>query len=249
MSGQRPVALITAGWKRIGAAIALKLAQSNYDLALHAHRAESFDDGLRQQLEALGASVHGVAADLADIANLGGLFDGIVAHFGRAPVLLVNNASRFGEDELGEMTADGLAAHLAINLAAPLLLTQALAKVGGGCAVHILDQRIRNPHGDQLSYTISKQALAESVRTLARAGAPGLRVNGVAPGLTLPTADYSDAQWHRLASMMPLQQLPSPDDIAEAVAYLAQAQSVTGQIVYVDGGANLEAYKADFKAL
>ena len=84
------------------------------------------------------------------------------------------------------------------------------------------------------------------MRNLARDLAPRIRVNGVAPGLVLPTADYDDAQWRRLTALMPLEKLPTPADIAAAVVYLARAQAVTGQTLFVDAGANLEAFPRDF---
>jgi len=112
--------------------------------------------------------------------------------------------------------------------------------------VHILDQRVRNPNGDQLSYTLSKQALAESVRTLAVALGHRARVNGVAPGLVIPTGEYGAGQVHAARDAMPLGLLPEPADIADAVLYLAQARTVTGQIVFVDGGANLKQFDRDF---
>ncbi|MCX7284770.1 MAG: SDR family oxidoreductase [Novosphingobium sp.] len=103
-----------------------------------------------------------------------------------------------------------------------------------------------NPVPDQISYTLSKQALHAAVRTLSRAMAPQVRVNGVAPGLILPTADYDAEQWRRLEGMMPLQRLPGADEIADAVHYLAMARSVTGQTLFVDAGASLESYPRDF---
>ena len=105
---------------------------------------------------------------------------------------------------------------------------------------------LNNPVPDQISYTLSKQALHASVRTLARAMAPRVRINGVAPGLILPTSDYDAAQWQRLEDIMPLKRLPGADEIADAVYYLAQARSVTGQTIFVDAGANLESYPRDF---
>ncbi len=249
----RPLALVTGGWKRIGAAIARTLAAEGYDLALHAHHAASFDPALDDALRAAGARVEGFEADLADPAAPAALLGAVRQQFGRAPQLLVNNASLFGDDDARSMNAATLDAHYAVNLRAPLLLTQAFAAALGpdvaGAVVQILDQRIRNPHGDQLSYTISKQALAQSVRTLARALAPHVRVNAVAPGLTLPTADYSAAQWRDLAGKMPLARLPLADEIAAAVGYLAQAGAITGQILMVDAGAHLEAYPRDFMHL
>ena len=125
-------------------------------------------------------------------------------------------------------------------------LVKAAAEGQTPCIIHILDQRVRNPNRDQLSYTLSKQALAASVRTLAISFAGRARVCGVAPGLVLPTDDYEEGQLAHIAGEMPLGLLPEPADIAEAVAWLAAAGAVTGQIVYVDGGAHLTQFARDF---
>lgn len=245
----RPLALVTGGWRRIGAAIAERLAGAGWDLALHAHHRETFDPAFAARLEAQGAKVHGLAADLGDAAAAVALV-GQAATVARQPVsLLVNCASLFRDDDARTVTADHLADHLQVNLMAPVLMTRAFAEALGdapGSVVMILDQRVQNPVADQLSYTLSKQALHASVRTLARALAPRVRVNGVAPGLTLPTADYDAEQWQRLEALMPLERLASPEDIADAVAYLAAAPSVTGQTIFVDAGAHLESYPRDF---
>ena len=141
---------------------------------------------------------------------------------------------------------ESLAAHFAVNAAAPFILATALAGQGGRAVVNILDQRIAHPHRDQLAYTLSKQALAEATRTLALALAPAVRVNGVAPGLTLATGDYGPGQLDRLAAMMPLERLPTADQVADAVLFLAGAAASTGQVVFVDGGAGLVRYERDF---
>jgi NAD(P)-dependent dehydrogenase (short-subunit alcohol dehydrogenase family) len=193
-------------------------------------------------------NVHPLAADLADAEAVTHLPGEAMALAGRAPSLLVNCAALFREDKIMTVSASVLDAHLAVNLAAPVLLTRALADLGEGEAsvVQILDQRVLNPVPDQLSYTLSKQALHAAVRTLARSLAPRIRVNAVAPGLTLPTPDYSDAQWARLTAMMPLERLADPTEIAEAVVFLAKARAITGQTIFVDGGAHLESYARDF---
>ncbi len=247
----RPLALVTGGWRRIGAAIALRLAQAGYDLALHAHHPRSFDAAFAAELAAAGAAVHGLAVDLADLDAAGRLLADVIGAAGRAPVLLVNCASVFQDDAALTYDAAGLDRHFRVNCFAPLLLTRgfaaALAQTGGeGAVVQILDQRIRNPVPDQISYTLSKQALHASVRTMARALAPAVRVNAVAPGLTLPTDDYTDDQWDRLADLMPLHRLSCPKDIADAVLHLAQARATTGETLFVDGGAHLESYPRDF---
>ncbi len=244
----RPLALVTGGWRRIGAAIARALANAGYDLALHAHSETKFSADFTSELEALGAVVHPLTADLADAAAASRLPAEAMALAGRAPTLLVNCAALFREDSAATVTASMLDEHFAVNLTAPVLLTRALAELAGDDAavVHIVDQRVINPVPDQLSYTLSKQALHAAVRTLARSLAPRVRVNAVAPGLTLPTPDYTEEQWQRLTALMPLERLASPGEIADVVVFLAQARAVTGQTIFVDGGAHLESFARDF---
>lgn len=245
----RPLALVTGGWRRIGAAIARTLARAGWDLALHGHRESSRDQQFIDELASHGAQVHVLFGDLAEARVAVSLPEQATTLAGRAPELLVNCASLFRDDTIADVTADSFDSAFSVNVRAPVLLTRAFIDCldgRSGSVVHVLDQRILNPVPDQLSYTLSKQALYGSVRTLARAVAPAIRVNGVAPGLTLPTDDYGDEQWQRLARIMPLRLLPSPEEIADAVLYLAAARSVTGQTIFVDGGAHLEAYPRDF---
>ena len=250
----RPLALVTGGWRRIGAAIARRLAHDGYDLALHAHRTSGFDAAFVDGLGAIGATVVPLAADLADPAAVEALIPAAIRAGGQVPRVLVNCASLFHDD--GALTLDTatLAAHFQVNCHAPLVLTRALARAlieagQKGAVVQIIDQRVRNPVPDQISYTLSKQALHASVRTMARALAPHVRINAVAPGLTLPTDAYDAAQWRRLGDRMPLTRLSSPDDIADAVAFLIGAGATTGETLFVDGGANLEAFPRDFAHL
>ena len=251
MTSERPLALVTGGWRRIGATIAERLADAGYDLALHAHDPKSFDAGFVARLGARGAAVHPLAADLSDMAAVEALIPAAIAAGGRAPVLLVNCASVFHDDSVETFDAAGLDLHFRVNCHAPLILTRALAAAlaqcdGEGAVVQIIDQRVKNPVPDQISYTLSKQALHASVRTMARALAPRGRVNAVAPGLTLPTDDYDPDQWGRLAALMPLDRLSRPEDIADAVLHLATARATTGETLFVDGGAHLESYPRDF---
>lgn len=249
MSTARPLAFVTGGWRRIGAAIARKLAGAGWDLALHAHHARSCDPAFAQELAAQGATVHAVTGDLGDGVVAAGLMADVAARAGRAAVLLVNCASAFNDDTIGTVTPEALDWHLRVNLSAPVLLTRGFADALGdapGAVVQILDQRVQNPVPDQLSYSLSKQALHAAVRTLARALAPRVQVNGVAPGLTLPTSDYDADQWRRLERLMPLQRLAAAEEIAEAVHFLASAPAITGQTLFVDAGAHLESYPRDF---
>lgn len=245
-----PLALVTGGVRRVGAAISAKLAKAGYALALHGHSDAEPEDSLKALLASENCDWQGFTADFGNSGSAADLMSAVTDHFGRTPDLLVNSASLFGQDDASNTTASDLVDHLTINMMLPTLLSLELAKArppGDRAAViHILDQRIRNPNRDQLSYTLSKQALAQSVRTLALSCASTLRVNGVAPGLTLTAGEYSDEQLANVTEMMPLGLLPKPNDIAEAVLYLACAKAVTGQIVSVDGGANLKSYDRDF---
>ena len=239
--------------RRLGAIIAARLSEAGYDLALSSHGDGKPEAGLAQALEKSGALWQHFGADLSDPTKANALIKSVCDHFGRAPDLLVNNAAMFGQDGWQEMDSASLSTHFQLNLFSPLLLSRALVTAAGEdqqpAIVHIVDQRIQNPNGDQLSYTLSKQALAQSIRTLAMAFGARARVNGVAPGLVIPTDDYNDTQMQRLASEMPLGHLPDPANVAEAVLYLAQARDVTGQILFVDGGANLKSFDRDFMHL
>ena len=243
------LALVTGGGRRIGAQIALRLADAGYRLAIHTHSGNAVDPALQAILDAQGG-VSTFAADLGDPVQVEGLWAAVCDSFGFAPDLLINSAAAFGQDTAATATAAALTANHAVNALAPVLLAQALARTASaarpGAVVNILDQRIAQPNGDQFSYTLSKLALAEATKLLARTLAPHVRVNGVAPGLTLATADYSDAQLERLAAAMPLALLPDPEDIADAVVWLATRRAVTGQILFVDGGAHMRAFERDF---
>ncbi len=244
------LALVTGGFKRIGAAIAARLAAEGWTLALHGAHSLVPSDRLADELKAAGAVWVPFHADLSVESEVVALLPAIAAHFDALPTLIVNNASLFEEDDASSVTAAVMAAHNAVNVVAPVLLATQLAQLmaadARGSIVNLLDQRIANPHGDQLSYTLSKQSLSGATATLARALAPKLRVNAVAPGLTLATPDYSDAQLAELAAMMPLGALPNPQAIADAVAWLAGAKSVTGQTIFVDGGAHMVSFARDF---
>lgn len=243
MSIIRPLALVTGGMRRLGITIARRLATAGYDLALSSH----IDGGPDADFEA-ETNWHGFIGDLADPAIPAKLIGDVAAHFGRTPDLLVNNAAMFGQDDWQAMDAATLDAHFRLNTFGPLLLAQALVKAAPGqvAVVHILDQRVANPHADQISYTLSKQALAASVRTMATAFGAKARVNAVAPGLVIVTDDYAPDQASRLAQMMPLGALPDPASVADAVLYLAGAQHVTGQTIFVDGGAHIKSFERDF---
>ena len=246
----RPIALVTGGMHRIGAVIAGRIAGAGYDLALHCRTDNQPEAALIQAAEKGGAQWRAFCADLSLSGSADDLFDAVVAQWGKAPALIINNASLFGASSAVEPDEQPLVDTMMVNLVAPVQLAKRMAAHGAqGCIINILDQRVRNPVPDQFDYTLSKQALWQVTRTMALSLAPHIRVNAVAPGLTLPTGDYAPGQMERIAAMMPLERLPTPNDIADAVLYLVGAKAVTGQTIFVDGGANLLSFDRDFAHL
>jgi NAD(P)-dependent dehydrogenase (short-subunit alcohol dehydrogenase family) len=250
MTAHRPLALVTGGMHRLGAAIAARLAAAGYALALHKHHARDPAPELAAALEKHGTNWHRFRADLAEPQQVADLIPDVIAHFGRTPDLLVNNAALFAEGGWETLTAADLQRMTTINMHAPVLLAQAIVAHSlpdsQPAIVNIVDQRVANPVPDQLAYSLSKGALFQSTRTLAVAFGNRARINAVAPGLTLVTDDYAPGQAERIAVRMPLGKLPDVTDVADAVMFLAQATSVTGQTIFVDGGANLAPLGRDF---
>ena len=253
MTSQAPLALVTGGKRRLGAEIAKTLAKAGYALALVSHVDNEPDPDLRLIMAEQNSEWQAFTCDLGDPENGAKLVADVTTHFGRPVDLLVNNAAMFGQDDWHSMDIHTLEAHFRLNLFTPLLLAKEIVQAAKGVSrpaiVHILDQRITNPHSDQISYTLSKQALAASIRTMAASVGSLARVNGVAPGLVISTEDYDAGMESRLADMMPLGKLPSPTAVADAVLYLAKATDVTGQTIFVDGGAHLKSFARDFMHL
>lgn len=253
-AARAPLALITGGHRRLGARIAMRLARAGYALAIHGRHDAQPHPFLADCLAETGAEWHGFTADFLEPGAATTLLPAVIERFGRAPDLLVNSAAIFGQDRLEDVTEDDLSQHFAVNASVPVLLSRDFARAGRGeranaSIVNILDQRLAQPHGDQLAYTLAKYALAGFTRLAAREMAPSVRVNAVAPGLTLATDDYSEDQLARLTAMMPLERFPEAEEVADAVLFFARASAVTGQTLCVDGGAHMQSYPRDFMHL
>jgi len=233
-------ALITGAGRRVGRAFAATLAEAGYDLALHHRSAAAETEGLAAEL-ATDHGVHCVAvqADLAVAAEAEGLVGRAAAAIGEIR-LLVNNASLFDPDTLATLEAGRWERHMAVNLRAPLLLSRGLvdhlASEATGHIVNLLDQRVANLQPDYLSYTLSKAALAAATELLAKELAPRVRVNAIAPGLTLPSGGQSDDEFATAQAASLLGLNATPEQLAGALRYLDQTPAVTGQILFVDGG-------------
>lgn len=238
----RGAALVTGAAKRIGRSIALKLADAGFHLVVHHRSSPDEAAAVTAEIEAKGVRAVALAAELTDEPAAAALIPRAAEALG--PVtLLVNSASLFRDDRIETVTRESWEAHMAANLRAPVLLTQAFASAlpagRQGSVVNILDQRVRRLNPQFFSYTLSKAALWTATQTLAQALAPRIRVNGVAPGPTLPSIHQRNGEFDREAAAVPLQRSATPEEIADAVLFLADAASVTGQMIAVDGGQHL----------
>jgi NAD(P)-dependent dehydrogenase (short-subunit alcohol dehydrogenase family) len=235
-------ALVTGGARRIGAQLTRVLADHGHAVAIHCRGSATEAAALARQIEGAGGKAVPVQADLADPAQLEGLIAAAEAVLGPITVL-VNSAAIFEQDRATDFTLEQWDCQLAINLRAPVVLAREFARrlpAGAtGLIVNLLDERIATPNRGYFSYTMSKRALAAATELLAVALAPRVRVNAIAPGLSLISGAQSEDDFRRLVDRTPLGKGSSPEAIGEALAYLLQADVVTGQILYVDGGRRL----------
>ncbi|MEJ5991521.1 SDR family oxidoreductase [Ramlibacter sp. PS3R-8] len=244
--------LVTGAARRLGRAVALELARAGWQVAVHFRGSE-----VEARQTAAECGLHAAAevfqAELSDEAQVRGLMQEVLDRFGGLDAV-VNNASRFEHDSAQTFTFASMAAHLASNTAAPVLLAQLLAthlkqRVAQGAVVNLLDQKLWNPNPDFFSYTLSKAALEAATTLLAQALAPELRVVGVAPGLTLTSHLLSQERFEQLHKLSPLGRSSTPEDVASAVRFALENASITGTTLLVDGGQHLMKFDRDFSLL
>ena len=221
-------AIVTGAGKRIGRSIASALVKDGWTVVAHVHHED--DD--------VSAGARKVVADLADIDCAGRIFG---AADGAQVGLLVNSAARFHWDALREFDPGEFDAHMAINVRAPILLIEELARRHqhgeDALVVNILDSKLAAPNPDYLSYTLSKQALAGLTELAARALAPaGIRVNAIAPGLMLQSSGQSEANFSAMHRRNPLGRGVEAEDLVGAIRYLLEARTVTGHTIIADSG-------------
>jgi NAD(P)-dependent dehydrogenase (short-subunit alcohol dehydrogenase family) len=235
-------ALVTGAGKRIGRAIALSLAEAGWAVAVHHHESRGEADAVVRAIVAGGGKAVALAADLASEDQVAPLVGEATARLGPLGCL-VNNASIFENDHALDVTRQSWDRHLEVNLRAPFVLSQELARQlpadKHGCIINILDERVWSLTPFFFSYTLAKSALWTMTQTLALALAPRIRVNGIGPGPTLPSPRQSEAQFQRQASLMPLGRGTTPEEIAQAVMFILAAPALTGQMIALDGGQHL----------
>ncbi|KFI31356.1 short-chain dehydrogenase [Haematobacter massiliensis] len=247
-----PKALVTGAGKRIGREMALYLGQRGYEVAVHYSASANGADEVVRQIREAGGQAVALQADLLSAAETESLVPRAVDMLGGALTLLVNNASIFEYDTLASATAESWDRHIGSNLRAPFFLTQAFAAqapqagkddrgeaVAQALVVNIIDQRVEKLTPEFMTYTIAKMGLWAFTRTAAQALAPMIRVNGIAPGPTLRGARQDDEHYRRQRAATILERGADPSDITAALGYLIEARSVTGQLLFVDGGQRL----------
>jgi len=236
------VALVTGGAKRIGRAIALRLADAGYAVAIHCNTSRDEAEALAADLAAAGGRACVIVADLADPAAVERIVPEAEAALG--PVsLLVNSASSFLVDDLMALDVPTWNRQFSINLRAPSVLAGAMANRlppnRQGAIVNIVDQRVWKLTPQYYSYTLTKAALLTATTTMAQALAPRIRVNAVGPGPTFANPHNGEALLAVEAGGTPLGHKVEAADIAEAVLYLARARAITGQMIAVDAGQHI----------
>ncbi len=240
------VALVTGGAKRIGRAIALELARAGCDVAIQYRESETEAWAIAVEIRRLGRRCSLHFADFDDRRSTAALVEGVVGEMGCLGIL-VNNAAVFrisGGDSLEAFDTDRWERMLRINLIAPAALAHYAAphlRAGGqGRIVNLCDISADRPWPEHLAYCASKAALVNLTKSLALALAPGVQVNGVAPGIGEFPGSYTQEVRDRLVSRVPAGRPGSPAEMARVVRFLAEdADYVTGQIVMVDGGRSL----------
>ena len=236
------VVLITGAARRIGRAIALDMAANGWHVAVHYRRSRAEADALVADIEANGGVAVAIGADLAIAGDVSALIPRCAEPLG-VPTCLINNASEFNVDTLANLTSESWDTHLDVNLKAPVLLAQALARDlppgASGNVINIIDQRVWRLTPDFFSYTISKAGLWTATRTLAQALAPRVRVNAIGPGPVLKSAHQTEAEFAREAASTLVGHGPAPEEIAAAVRFILAAPSLTGQMIALDGGQHL----------
>lgn len=245
---ERKVALVTGGGKRIGAWISRKLADQGWQIVIHCSSSHTDAAALAHEISLRGGRAAVVESDLADRSQVDGLIEKSSIMFG-PPTLLVNNASAFERDDLTSMTWESWDKHLGPNLAAPIFLAKKFfEKLSGdenGNVINILDQKVANLNPDFFSYTVSKVGLAGATQMLAMALGPRIRVNSIAPGLTLISGKQTPEGFERAWRDTPLQRSSTPDEIAAAVLTILSLPSMTGQTLFLDGGESLRGRPRD----
>lgn len=234
--------LITGGAKRVGAALVRAAAEDGWQVLLHCNQNLAEAERLADSLGERYLKPRILQADLSDAEACKRLMQAACQD---SPLeALVNNASLFRYDSAEAFDTEDLAAHMAVNVAAPAILTAEMAKALGashkGVVINMLDAKLFGMNPDYFTYTLSKAALSTMSQMSAQYFAPNLRINGIAPGITLPSGGQSEAEFQQAHKRNPLGQGADVAEIVAAMRLILDAASMTGHHIVLDGGAHLQ---------
>jgi pteridine reductase len=231
-----PLALVTGAAHRLGKVFALTLARRGFDIVLHYHK--SLDEAIqtKAEIESVGKNATLAQADLTQASEIQALVSSLPSLN-----MLVNSAAFMPSGNVDLLSIENWDTSLDLNLRAPFLLAQQASEkmTDHGLIVNITDVGAQKTWSRYPSYTVSKAALDSLTKILARALAPKIRVNAIAPGFVLQSDIVSAEEWDRLIKRVPLKRPARPEEIASALEFLLQNEYITGQTIVVDGGYSL----------
>jgi pteridine reductase len=234
-------ALVTGGARRVGRAISLGLAEAGFDVLVNHHASPGDAQEVVDRIEALGQRAVAVQGDVSTSAGVERVAAVLRERFGRLD-LLVNNASLFQPRRLLDVEEDEWDRVMAVNLKAPFLVLKATADLldeAEGTVVNLVDLSATQPWTEYAHHAVSKAGLLHLTRVMARAMAPRVRVNAIAPGTVLPPDDADEADRERSRQAAALGTLGTPEDVVRTVLFLHRSPFITGEVVVVDGGRSL----------
>ncbi|MFP6581970.1 MAG: SDR family oxidoreductase [Candidatus Hydrogenedentota bacterium] len=232
--------LITGGARRLGKSISEHLGAKGYRVIIHHDQSGDEAQQLADLINEGGGDAHCVQAHLSDETSCKNLAVTVRKSFGDIHHL-INNASIFPEDTLNTLNADSIQENFNINTLVPLFLARTLHESGTLATVtNLLDTRIQDYDRQHVSYHLSKRALQSLTAMMALEWAPEVRVNGIAPGLILPPEGQTEEHLEALRHTNPLNHIGNPLEVSETIDFLISNPSITGQIIYIDGGRHLK---------
>lgn len=237
MSG---LVLVTGAGRRVGAAIARRLGRDGWTIGVHYNSSRAGAQAVANAIRAEGGAAEAFGADLNDQNAIDAMASALSERGNW--IGLVNSAASFTPDTIADFALDAARQQVRLNLLAPVYLARKLREGIGdkrGFVVNISDQKVLNPNPDFLSYTLAKIGLAHATGALAMALAPNIRLNCIAAGLMLVSGEQSEENFRRVHDHNLTGVGTRVDDVADAVAFLARAENVTGALIPVDGGQHL----------
>ena len=235
-------ALVTGGAHRVGREISIALAHAGCHLAIHYHHSEKAAKDTASTAQVLGVNAAIFRADLRKADQIEGLFQLIDSQYGPLDIL-VNSAAIMKKVAFQKADEGDWYNTIDLNLKAPFFCIQKAAERmlinGAGAIVNISDIAGLRPWRDYPIHSVSKAGLEMLTKVAARAYAPEIRVNAVAPGPVLKPDEMSDGRWQELGAALPPQHCGNAADVARAVIFLLENDFITGETLVVDGGNQL----------